>query len=381
MFYDKILDLPESVSKRLETDFEKSVWIEANNRSLKKGKSATVANALAWGVVETMKAEGKKLYGKRPVLNSEEIVEWARSQGFDSVLYPDDLHTTVLSSRRPIYFPEDKEEYFWSAKQPITAKGGSRWVLPLGNRVYALVFDCPAIVRDWLNFREEFGASWDFPSFIPHITLTYKGDDLDLETIEPFREDINFGPVEISEFDDNMGENVPEFALNRNGDNATDKTGIGKMIKSATRQIAKAIHVSKNKEGRKLSLLFDGKIEKVDEEQRIVWGWASVSTVNGQLVTDAQGDVIEPDEMMKAANEFMKNARSAKVMHKGTNVGVVLHSLPLTKELAKALDIESDVEGWVIGMRVDDDQHWESAKKGDYTGFSIGGRGKRYALR
>ena len=31
-------------------------------------------------------------------------------------------------------------------------------------------------------------------------------------------------------------------------------------------------------------------------------------------------------------------------------------------ELADALDIKSDIEGWVIGMKLTDDEKWEDAK-------------------
>ena len=50
----------------------------------------------------------------------------------------------------------------------------------------------------------------------------------------------------------------------------------------------------------------EGKILKADEEQRIVYGWASVITENGERVVDRQGDVIEADTLVKAVNDFMQ---------------------------------------------------------------------------
>jgi hypothetical protein len=44
-----------------------------------------------------------------------------------------------------------------------------------------------------------------------------------------------------------------------------------------------------------------GQILKADDEQRIVWGWASVITEDGVPVVDTQGDVIRPETLMKAA--------------------------------------------------------------------------------
>jgi cation transport regulator ChaB len=118
-------------------------------------------------------------------------------------------------------------------------------------------------------------------------------------------------------------------------------------------------------------------ILKLDSERRIAWGWASVSTVNGKLVTDTQGDVITPTEMGKMADRFMSSARMAKAMHEGEQIGEVLHSLPLTAELAKAFGMETDREGWIIGMKVHDDAIWKGFQEGRYKAFSIGGKGRR----
>ena len=113
---------------------------------------------------------------------------------------------------------------------------------------------------------------------------------------------------------------------------------------------------------------------KMDDEQRIVYGWAYVSTEDGKLLVDTQGDSIEPIEMEKMATEFMANSRNAKVMHKGEVVGQFVHSLPLTNELMKAFDIYSDREGWIVGMRPSTEELWKAYKSGEYAGFSIGGK-------
>ena len=118
-------------------------------------------------------------------------------------------------------------------------------------------------------------------------------------------------------------------------------------------------------------------ILKVDRDRRIVWGWASVSTVKGELVVDRQGDRISPREMEKMADGFMRSTRAAKAMHEGDDVGEVIHSLPLTKELADALDIQTDREGWITGTYVKSDAEWAKVLRGEYAGYSIGGRARR----
>lgn len=119
------------------------------------------------------------------------------------------------------------------------------------------------------------------------------------------------------------------------------------------------------------------KILKVDEEQRIIYGWASVTTYKGELVVDLQGDVIKTDTLHKSINEFMKGVRVGKLNHSGEQVGQIVHSFPMSKDICEALGIQSDKEGWITGYHVTDDTLWEKVKSGDYAEFSIGGRAQK----
>lgn len=113
------------------------------------------------------------------------------------------------------------------------------------------------------------------------------------------------------------------------------------------------------------------------EDQRMVWGWASVSTVNGELYTDAQGDQLPTHELQKAAHKFMSEARIGKVMHTGRKKGAIVDSIVFTKELQDALGIDLGTEGWFVGYHVEDDDTWARVKKGELASFSIGGVGNR----
>lgn len=117
-----------------------------------------------------------------------------------------------------------------------------------------------------------------------------------------------------------------------------------------------------------------GQILKADDEQRMVYGWASVVTEKGEPVIDRQGDVIEPDTLVKAVNNFMEHVRVGKTMHVGEQTGVIVHSMPITKEIGEALGIQSDREGWIVAYKVYDDAVWDMVKSGELAAFSIGGR-------
>jgi hypothetical protein len=118
----------------------------------------------------------------------------------------------------------------------------------------------------------------------------------------------------------------------------------------------------------------EGQILKTDDEQRIVYGWASVITEDGVPVVDRQGDVIEADTLVKAVNDFMEHVRVGKTMHSGEQTGMVIHSLPVTKEICGSLGIQCNREGWIVAYKVYDDAVWAMVKSGELAAFSIGGR-------
>ncbi len=118
----------------------------------------------------------------------------------------------------------------------------------------------------------------------------------------------------------------------------------------------------------------EGQIVKQLDEERLAFGWAYVSTVKGELSMDHSGEFIRPDQIAKAATNFMLSMRTAKAMHTGGKIGEVVHSMPLTNEIAKALGIQSDREGWLVAIKVYDDQVWQDVKSGKLAAFSIGGR-------
>ena len=99
-------------------------------------------------------------------------------------------------------------------------------------------------------------------------------------------------------------------------------------------------------------------ITKVDEEQRMVYGYATVEEI------DAHGEIITYEASKKAFSDWIGNIRE---MHQDIAVG-------------KAIDIEfdDDAKGIWIGARIsestDGENAWIKVKEGVLAGFSIGGR-------
>lgn len=111
---------------------------------------------------------------------------------------------------------------------------------------------------------------------------------------------------------------------------------------------------------------------KVDDELGIVYGWGAIFTENGQEYFDTQGDAIDPAGAESAALDFMLNSRVAGDLHE-REAGVVPFVMPITDDVAAALELTTKRTGLAIGMKPSADV-LEKFKSGEYTGFSVGGR-------
>lgn len=119
---------------------------------------------------------------------------------------------------------------------------------------------------------------------------------------------------------------------------------------------------------------------KSDAAGRFVRGWASVVRDGTGQVADSQGDMIDIDDIRKAAHRFISDARVAKAMHAGQQVGEVVESVIIDDEFAKAFGIADTRRGWWIGMEIHDSAIQKGVREGKLRAFSIGGRGRRRPL-
>lgn len=119
-------------------------------------------------------------------------------------------------------------------------------------------------------------------------------------------------------------------------------------------------------------------IHKADEDNHLVFAWASVNSVNGELITDTQGDVITDEELEKAAYDYVLTSRKAGEMHvRKRGIGEIVESIVFTKDKQELLGIDLGKTGWFVGFKIYDDDVWDMIKKGEYPMMSIGGRGIR----
>lgn len=110
----------------------------------------------------------------------------------------------------------------------------------------------------------------------------------------------------------------------------------------------------------------------VDEGLGIVFGWGMVTEINGEPYYDTDNQCISNEAMVKGTSIFMENSRINNDMHTPNDVGIVVHSFPITPEIAKSMGIFTNVSGWMVGVKPDAESLAKFAS-GEYTGFSIEG--------
>jgi hypothetical protein len=119
-------------------------------------------------------------------------------------------------------------------------------------------------------------------------------------------------------------------------------------------------------------------IVRKDASRRVLYGWASVSSVrksDGSFAPyrDLQGDWLPDDVMEDMAWSYCRDSRATKAMHSGDEVGYCVASMPLTEEVQKAFGIACDRTGWLVAMKITDPATWDRFVKNEFSGLSIGG--------
>lgn len=279
--------------------------------------------------------EKSPLYVRRNVLNAEDIIAWAKAAGFAKTVPAEEMHVTQVFSREPMDWTAAGDSY-----DGLKAEGDARSIKPLGDKgAVVLAFELAELQDRWQQFRDA-GASWDYESYQPHVTITYSGGDVDLSNIEPYDGPIEFGPEIYEDFNDDW------------------KAGI----------------VEKR-----------AKVLKVDSRLGIVMGWGIICKQYGEdyydLNIDREGthkgkrvpEHVPEDVMFKAAIDFAEEAEMpGNEMHKGPAAGRYLSIFPLTTEVAKAFGIVTKTTGLMLMYKAPPEV-LAKFESGDYSGFSIEG--------
>lgn len=174
---------------------------------------------------------------------------------------------------------------------------------------------------------------------------------------------------------------------------APKKTAPGKLLAiGAGGGAAATIGVQEHNKNVNKSVTWVGEIAKVDADKRQVFGWCSISEMNGVPYVDLQGDFMAVEEIEKSAYQYVLESRKGGDMHSRVRKGIttnfsdepkhtadLIESFVVTPEKLAVMGLERDAlpHGWWLGMKVNDDEQWAMVKSGERTGFSVHGTGAR----
>ncbi len=147
------------------------------------------------------KATPRTLYVHRALKNADEFLRWARSQGFKEPQSAADLHVTIAYSQRPLDWMAIGEGWPFDAGDLKINAGGPRVVEKMGDSgAIALLFSSTMLAHRHMEIIEA-GASWDYPEYQPHVTISWGDTGLDISKVEPYRGELIFGPEIFSEIE------------------------------------------------------------------------------------------------------------------------------------------------------------------------------------
>lgn len=149
-------------------------------------------------------------------------------------------------------------------------------------------------------------------------------------------------------------------------------------------QQLKAAPKKEVRKSQEFTTTWTGEISKVDEDKRQVFGWCSLSELDGKPVVDLQGDYVPISEIEKSAYAYVLTSRKGGDMHSRDgesplHTADMIESFVVTPEKLEQMGLPKDSLplGWWVGFKVNDDKQWELVKKRERTGFSIHGKGSR----
>jgi len=150
------------------------------------------------------KADTRTLYVNRALENADDLIAWAKGQGFETTLQAQDMHATIVYSKTPLEWPEPSE-----ASKVTAGNAQGRSIERFGEDAVVLTFSSAQLAADHARLRAA-GASSDYPEFRPHITLTYDAGDIDLNQVEPYAGPLHFGPEVYQEIKKGWADGIGE---------------------------------------------------------------------------------------------------------------------------------------------------------------------------
>ncbi len=329
-FFQRVDKAFEAKLNEEHTDYR---WepLERPPQPLHPGVRAVLPMVVSAATELTLKSAKRTLYVRRPLINGEHLVNWAKANGFATTLPDTDMHVTIAYSKEAV----DWDAVPRSSLPILRIEGGGRELARFGKDGEAVVLklESEELAARHREIRQA-GASWDWPYYKPNVTLTYAGKDISLDELAAFDGVLEFGPEAWAEVQDNYMDSVVE-----------KHDGVEQHMDN-------------------LSLFVP--VLKVDAKQRMVYGTAVIEQ------PDRTNEIFD---YASSKPEFEKWSSEVEKASGGKSLGNV-RSMHGKVAAGKLTDIGFDDERKAIDVaaKVVDEEEWQKVQEGVYTGFSIGGR-------
>jgi len=131
----------------------------------------------------------KTLQIGRPLNEPAAFLRWANKTLNPNIAFTNP-HSTIAYSRSPVDWTQT---IFAPLEGKVIVEPTSFKMKVLAGNVLVLAFESEELEERWRELRNE-GASWDFETFQPHITLGKQPTDLVIEDIDVFNLPVVLGP-------------------------------------------------------------------------------------------------------------------------------------------------------------------------------------------
>ena len=144
--------------------------------------------------------------------NAKNIIAHFKAQGFNKCVKPEDLHTTITYSRFHVNWEDMGTDIYQDNDGRIIVPAGQdpRSVAPIGDEGAVVMHFVSTAIVVRHNEMIRLGASWDYSSYNPHLTISYNGDGIDLANVKPWEGNIILGPEKFDALKENWSSTIEE---------------------------------------------------------------------------------------------------------------------------------------------------------------------------
>ncbi|MBB3289411.1 MULTISPECIES: phage prohead protein [unclassified Rhizobium] len=122
----------------------------------------------------------------RELLNRNDLIEWAITEGFQEIVPATALHVTIGKFHDP-----NVGRQLVPAAHDLTIRASQRRAVLNFGGILVLAFGSAKLARRHAEFRRA-GMTWFYRDYTPHVSFALDG--MDLRDIRPFDGRLCFGP-------------------------------------------------------------------------------------------------------------------------------------------------------------------------------------------